>query len=101
MSLIKRRSLRFSFPGIYTAIADNGRGLPAEATVTFAIDQPLETPAAIAETDSEIFMSLGAPARLHCMAYGYPKPTVTWLVASCYYESPSFHSKFVLLEGAI
>ena len=68
----------FLLAGIYTAIADNGRGYPAEITVTFAIDEPLETPAAIAETDGEIFMSLGAPAILHCMAYGYPKPTVTW-----------------------
>ena len=64
--------------GVYTCIADNGRGVPADATVTLAIDSPTEIPASVIETENEVFLSLGAPATLHCMAYGYPKPSVTW-----------------------
>ena len=29
------------------------------------------------DTDSDVTMSLGAPAKLYCLAYGFPKPTVT------------------------
>ena len=65
--------------GVYTCIADNGRGIPAEATVTLAVDPATEIAANIVETrDNDIVLSLGAPANLHCMAYGHPKPTVSW-----------------------
>lgn len=65
--------------GSYTCLADNGRGIPAEATVTVAVDNPAEIPAKIIQPQSsDLVMSLGAPAHLKCLAYGYPKPTVTW-----------------------
>ena len=65
--------------GEYTCLADNGRGVPAEAKVTLAVDSPSEVPAQIVEPEQrEIVLSLGVPAHLNCLAYGYPKPTVTW-----------------------
>ena len=27
---------------------------------------------------TEMYLSLGAPAKLRCLAYGHPKPSVTW-----------------------
>jgi hypothetical protein len=65
--------------GVYTCLADNGRGVPAEASATLAVDTPVEIPAAILDpSSSDLVMSLGSPAHLKCLAYGYPKPTVTW-----------------------
>ena len=65
--------------GAYTCLADNGRGIPAEATITLAVDNPVEIPARIVQPSrSDMVMSLGAPAHLKCLAFGYPKPVVTW-----------------------
>ena len=47
--------------------------------MTLAVDNPTEIPAQIVKPESsDVVMSLGAPAHLKCLAYGYPKPTVTW-----------------------
>ena len=60
-------------------MADNGRRPFAEAKVNVRIGDPVETPARIIHPDSpDVYMSLGAPANLKCLAYGFPKPTVTW-----------------------
>lgn len=64
--------------GQYTVIADNGRGVPAESVLTLAVDPPVSEPARVLDTNPETFLSLGVPAMLHCLAYGSPKPTVTW-----------------------
>ena len=65
-------------------MADNGHpGGAVEAAVTLVLDaSPVEIPAAILESEREVFLSLGAPATLNCLAYGHPKPTVTWYVRS-------------------
>ncbi len=72
--------VRPSDEGVYTCVADNGRGTrPTEATVTLAVDRPTRIPAAIVETEPRVYLSLGnQPAVLHCLAYGYPEPQVTW-----------------------
>jgi len=65
--------------GVYTVMADNGRGgRAAEATVTLAVDRPVDLAADIVRTGEEVVLSLGAPATIHCLAYGHPKPSVTW-----------------------
>ena len=65
--------------GEYTCLADNGRGVPADAKITLAVDNPVELPAQIVESSSsDLVMSLGSPAHLKCLAYGHPKPTVSW-----------------------
>ena len=65
--------------GKYTCIADNGRGVPAEADITLGVDNPRDLPAKIVEPEtSDLIMSIGAPAHFKCLAYGHPKPTVTW-----------------------
>ena len=65
--------------GEYTCIADNGRGVPDDAKITLAVDDPVELPAQIIDSSaSDLVMSLGSPAHLKCLAYGHPKPTVSW-----------------------
>ena len=64
--------------GQYECFADNGLGPPVSEPVVLAVDQPRDLPARIMETEPDIVMSLNAPATLYCMAYGFPKPTVTW-----------------------
>eukprot|EP00094_Tigriopus_californicus_P005670 TCALIF_05465-PA protein Name:"Similar to Ppn Papilin (Drosophila melanogaster)" AED:0.16 eAED:0.17 QI:0/0/0/0.82/0.81/0.82/34/0/2463 len=64
--------------GVYTCLADNGRGIPAEATVTLAVDSPVDLMARVIPTEPEVYLSLGVPAILHCLAYGHPRPSVTW-----------------------
>jgi hypothetical protein len=46
--------------------------------VVLSVDEPRDLTAKIVETDPDIVMSLGSPATLYCLAYGFPKPTVTW-----------------------
>ena len=65
--------------GKYTCIADNGRGIPAEAEMNLGVDNAKDLPAQIVEPESsDLVMSLGVPAHFKCLAFGYPKPTVTW-----------------------
>lgn len=64
--------------GDYECIADNGVGAPVTATVTLSIDTPRDLGARIVETGGDITLSLGSPATLYCLAYGFPRPTVTW-----------------------
>ena len=64
--------------GRYDCYADNGRGPPVSAVIVLSVNQPRELAANIIETDPDVIMSLGAPATLYCLAYGWPKPTVTW-----------------------
>ena len=64
--------------GSYECFADNGLGPPVSQTVVVAVDQARDLPARILETEPDIVMSLNAPATLYCLAYGFPKPTVTW-----------------------
>ena len=64
--------------GQYECLADNGLGPPVSSPVVLAVDQPRDLPARIMETDPDLVMSLNAPATLYCLAYGFPKPTVTW-----------------------
>lgn len=65
--------------GKYTCIADNGRGIPSEAQLTLAVDNARDLPAQIVEPESsDLVMSLGVPAHFKCLAFGHPKPTVTW-----------------------
>ena len=102
--------------GLYTVLADNGRGLPADARVTLAVDDALEKQipgdnsiqiylhhyiikiiieyiiskyknqrsmisATILEDPRAVensVWSLGSTAILNCLAYGNPKPSVTW-----------------------
>ena len=76
--------------GVYTCLADNGRGVPAEAEITLAVDSPTEVPASIVAPEAaEVVLSLGSPAHLNCLAYGYPKPTVTWQVFHKCFITPS------------
>lgn len=64
--------------GRYDCFADNGRGPPVSVTILLTVNKPRELAAKIMETDRNVVMSLGAPATLYCLAYGWPKPTVTW-----------------------
>jgi len=64
--------------GTYECIADNGLGVPVTKAVVLSVDTPREMPARIVETNPNMIMSLGSPARLYCLAYGHPTPTVTW-----------------------
>jgi len=64
--------------GTYDCFADNGLGPPISQQVVLAVDKPRDLAAKIMETPGDIVMSLNAPATLYCMAYGFPKPTVTW-----------------------
>ena len=64
--------------GTYDCFADNGLGPPVSQQVVLAVDKPRDLAAKIMETPGDIVMSLNAPATLYCMAYGFPKPTVTW-----------------------
>ena len=64
--------------GRYDCYADNGRGPPISVTLTLTVSEPRDLAASIKETDKNVVMSLGAPATLFCLAYGWPKPTVTW-----------------------
>lgn len=47
-------------------------------SVVLSVDSPRELGARIVKTDSDVTMSLGSPAKMYCLAYGFPKPTVTW-----------------------
>lgn len=64
--------------GRYDAFADNGLGAPVTQYVVLSVDSPRDLPARIVDTDADVTMSLGSPAKLYCLAYGFPKPTVTW-----------------------
>jgi hypothetical protein len=64
--------------GTYDCYADNGLGVPVSAAVTLSVDSPRELAASIVDTGADVTMSLGSPAKLYCLAYGFPKPTVTW-----------------------
>ena len=104
--------------GLYTVLADNGRGLPADARVTLKVDDNLERQIPgmsymkiritqslkrkqVVLTTSLVFTarmlffisatiyrdpravensiwSLGSKAVINCLAYGNPKPSVTW-----------------------
>jgi len=64
--------------GKYDAYADNGLGIPVTKSVTLSVDSPRDLAANIVETDPEVTISLGSPAKLYCLAYGFPKPSVTW-----------------------
>jgi len=64
--------------GRYDCFADNGRGPPISVTLTLTVSEPRDLAASIKETDKNVVMSLGAPATLFCLAYGWPNPTVTW-----------------------
>jgi hypothetical protein len=64
--------------GRYSCFADNGHGPPIEEVVILQVDTPHEIPARIVETEPDMIMSIGAPASVYCLAYGWPRPTVTW-----------------------
>merc|ERR1719220_2161279 len=55
-----------------------GLGGPVTQHVVLSVDAPRDLPARIVDTDADVTMSLGSPAKLYCLAYGFPKPTVTW-----------------------
>ena len=42
------------------------------------MSRPRDLAAGIVQTDPSLVLSLGAPATLYCLAYGFPRPTVTW-----------------------
>ena len=52
--------------------------MPVTQSVVLSVDSPRELGARIVKTDSDVTMSLGSPAKMYCLAYGFPKPTVTW-----------------------
>ena len=64
--------------GTYECVADNGRGPPVTVAIVLTVEGPRDLGARIVETDPNVIMSLGAPATLYCLAYGWPRPTVTW-----------------------
>jgi len=64
--------------GSYSCFADNGHGPPTEQVLHLQVEAPEEIPAKIVEAEGSSIISLGAPASLVCLAYGYPRPTVTW-----------------------
>lgn len=64
--------------GTYDCFADNGLGPPVSKQLILSVDEPKDLAAQIVETDPDIVMSLGSPATLYCLAFGFPKPTVTW-----------------------
>merc|ERR1711892_798601 len=64
--------------GTYDCFADNGLGPPVTKQIVLSVDRSRDLTAKIVETDPNIVMSLGSPATLYCLAYGFPKPTVTW-----------------------
>ena len=64
--------------GTYTCVADNGRGPPVTVPIVLSVDRPRDLGARIMESDPNVIMSLGASAALYCLAYGWPRPTVTW-----------------------
>ncbi|XP_046445127.1 papilin-like isoform X2 [Daphnia pulex] len=64
--------------GMYTCIADNGVGSSALKQIQFEVKDPTVRAADIVTYQSVTVVTLGSPIIIHCHAYGWPRPSVTW-----------------------
>uniref|UniRef100_T1JGC4 Papilin n=1 Tax=Strigamia maritima TaxID=126957 RepID=T1JGC4_STRMM len=60
--------------GVYTCVADNGFGTPAEKNTRLIVEEP----ARILPGVRVVVVAVGSPCLLDCKAIGYPNPKVTW-----------------------
>ncbi|KAF3430423.1 hypothetical protein E2986_10746, partial [Frieseomelitta varia] len=65
--------------GTYVCTADNGLGPPVRAEYQLVVTEPKELAAAIVgEPNTHVTVTMNSPISLHCYAWGWPRPFVTW-----------------------